>query len=392
MSDWLVSHEEVVEAVAGNEDRRVARDEQWRCTTEEKRRLLAAEIKIPFGLRKDQVEPVEDILTDVPELQKSLQEILGKQLAAGTISNYQSAVTRFQDFCDRAEYDYTQISERVIIHYLADLNDKKVSYGIICQVRPALVLLEEMHKGRSDCFTPRAERILEGAKRAAAERRPTVKKATQVTLDCLKGMVSRCITAKQEENRVDPYEFRTVYKAVVVYFTLCRFADYQQLQARHVEPVGEDVHITFPKAKNDQMHNGQVTVMKKNGTELCPVAMTHRYFRLLGLRMGEQNGDRRHLFCRIRKAGGSWAACSGQPASASKARENLKQLLDKSGIPSKGVSDKSFKMLGVTGMMEAGMTAEEVSIHGRWRSKDMPMRYKHNSAEYKTSMAAKVPF
>ena len=93
--------------------------------------------------------------------------------------------------------------------------------------------------------------------------------------------------------------------------------------------------------------------MKKNGTELCPVAMTHRYFRLLGLRLGEQNGDRRHLFCRIRKAGGSWAACSGQPASASKARENLKQLLDKSGIPSKGVSDKSFKMLGVTGMMEA---------------------------------------
>ena len=75
MSDWLVSHEEVVEAVAGNEDWRVARDEQWRCTTEEKRQLLAAEIKIPFGLRKDQVEPVEDILTDVPELQKSLQEI-----------------------------------------------------------------------------------------------------------------------------------------------------------------------------------------------------------------------------------------------------------------------------------------------------------------------------
>ena len=56
------------------------------------------------------------------------------------------------------------------------------------------------------------------------------------------------------------------------------------------------------------------------------------------------------------------------------------------------MSDKSFKMLGVTGMMEAGMTAEEVSIHGQWRSKDMPMRYKHNSAEYKTNMAAKVPF
>ena len=45
MSDWLVSHEEVVEAVAGNEDWRVARDEQWRCTTEEKSRAGRASPK-----------------------------------------------------------------------------------------------------------------------------------------------------------------------------------------------------------------------------------------------------------------------------------------------------------------------------------------------------------
>ena len=56
----------------------------------------------------------------------------------------------------------------------------------------------------------------------------------------------------------------------------------------------------------------------------------------------------------------------------------------------KGVTDKSFKMLGVMKMMEAGMTAEEVAIHGRWSSKDMPMRYKHNSDEYKSGVAAKL--
>ena len=42
-------------------------------------------------------------------------------------------------------------------------------------------------------------------------------------------------------------------------------------------------------------------------------------------------------------------------------------------------------------MMEVGMTAKEVAIHGWWRSKDILLRYKHNSDDYKSGVAAKIP-
>ena len=37
-------------------------------------------------------------------------------------------------------------------------------------------------------------------------------------------------------------------------------------------------------------------------------------------------------------------------------------------------------------MMAAGLSAEEVALHGRWKSAKMPLRYKHNSVEYKFSI------
>ena len=57
-----------------------------------------------------------------------------------------------------------------------------------------------------------------------------------------------------------------------------------------------------------------------------------------------------------------------------------------------GITDKSFKMLGVTSMMAAGLSAEEVALHGRWKSAEMPLRYKHNSTEYKFSISQRIPF
>jgi hypothetical protein len=60
------------------------------------------------------------------------------------------------------------------------------------------------------------------------------------------------------------------------------------------------------------------------------------------------------------------------------------------GVDGQGVTDKSFKMLGVTKTVEASAAAEEVALHGRWRSLDMPLRYKHNSKEFKLKTATKV--
>jgi hypothetical protein len=48
-------------------------------------------------------------------------------------------------------------------------------------------------------------------------------------------------------------------------------------------------------------------------------------------------------------------------------------------------------MLGVTETLKVGMTLEEVAQHGRWRTMEMPLRYKHNLTKYKAEIAGKIP-
>jgi hypothetical protein len=218
-----------------------------------------------------------------------------------------------------------------------------------------LVLEEEMKTGTSVAFTGRVDRYLDAATRLAAQRREPVKKATEVTLEQLKEMVAKHIMPHRRDIfKVNPFMFRTNYRLVIEYFTFCRLSDYRKLQARHFKKVGLHMEVTFPSSKNDQLHQGQVTVLAANGMELCPVRMTALYFGRFGLRFGQESGDLTYLHFKIRKENGTWTADGRVPASVSKAREELQTVLSDMSMKKIGVTDKSFKMLGVTSMLEKG--------------------------------------
>jgi hypothetical protein len=336
-------------------------------------------------------DAVATVLRKVPNLEDSIKELQNNVLAKGTMTNYAAGQRR--EFCGREGYPIEQLDETVLIHYIGELNARRTSHATLCQTKAALVLEDEMRNGKSVAFTDRVDRYLDAAKRLAAQRREPVKKATEVNLEQLKRMVAKHITPHRRDIfKVNPFRFRTIYRLVIEYFTFCRLSDYRKLQAKHFRKVGLNIEITFPSSKNDQMHQGQVTALAANGTELCPVRMTVLYFGRFGLQFGPENGDSTYLHFRIRKMQGQWQADGRVPASSSKAREELHDLLRDMDMDIAGVTDKSFKMLGVTSMIENGVQSEEVALHGRWRSIDMQLRYKHNSGRFKVAMAAKVPY
>ena len=61
------------------------------------------------------------------------------------------------------------------------------------------------------------------------------------------------------------------------------------------------------------------------------------------------------------------------------------------GVSTAAYTDKSVKMAGVTAAFEAGASPDDVMHAGRWRSAEIPLRYKHNSVQFKRSVAAKIP-
>jgi hypothetical protein len=63
------------------------------------------------------------------------------------------------------------------------------------------------------------------------------------------------------------------------------------------------------------------------------------------LKFGQENRDTTYLYFWIRKEQGMWQADGRVPASSSKAREELHELLHNMDMDSAGVTEKSFKML-----------------------------------------------
>ncbi len=305
------------------------------------------ELQLPLGLTRQGIDTVDDLLTRHPEMSAG-------PLADGTMKNYKGMLKKLQEFCRDKTCDYNKLTEVTILHFLAELNDKGARYAALNQVKPATVLLLEMQTGNESAFTKRADRWLEGAKRKAAKKRQPTRKAGEVTLGMLKAMVDKYITPfKDNIGAADIFRLRAVTKMVVEYFTFCRFADYKEVQAKHFEEIGVDLLVTFPSSKNDQYHNGQSTLLKRNGSNLCPVKIVKIYFKI-----GSQEGDTSYLHCVIRKRAGSRYADSRQAASQATSREEMTATLLDMGFHPVGITDKSFKMLGVTEALRAGMTLE----------------------------------
>ncbi len=182
-------------------------------------------------------------------------------------------------------------------------------------------------------------------------------------------MMAKHVTQyKNNIGEADVFKMRCVTKMVVEYFTLCRFADFQQLKAKNIEEVGEDLLITFPSSKN-----GQSTLLKQNGTHFSPVLIVKLYYKRMGFKFGTAASNNSYLHCVIRRVAGRRYGDGRQAASQATSREEITQTMTKMGFSARGVTDKSFKMLGVTQALKAKMTLEEVAQHGRWRTTEMPV-------------------
>ena len=119
---------------------------------------------------------------------------------------------------------------------------------------------------------------------------------------------------------------------------------------------------------------------------------TKLFFQRAGFLFANDGSDHSKVNCKIRKNGGSWVFQPTQVLGRTTAIEQLRKLLAKYGFPFMSVTDKSAKMEGVTQSLDAGVSLEEVQLHGRWKTLEMPMRYKRNSSNFKLKIGANVPY
>jgi hypothetical protein len=307
------------------------------------------------------------------------------------VSAYSTALRRFEDFCSEHSFPYPGFPSEAILLYIVQLVRLGVSFQVLANFKPSITYLD-LTLGRPSSFTPFLDLVLHGAKRTAAASASPAKKAPAVTPDMLHIVLDKFYTPfARSVAEIPPARFRTLFRIVLEYHTLCRLNCFRQLQAKHFDIVGDSIMITFPSAKNDQFHQGRSSFLVPTSTPYCPVAITKAYFRRFGLRFGQESGDSSFVNFQLRHHAATLLPIFHRSLSASTATRDLRLLFAAAGLPGVPITDKSIKMAGVSAAFAAGASTEDVMHIGRWRTTEIPLRYKLNTAEFKKSMASKVP-
>jgi hypothetical protein len=311
--------------------------------------------------------------------------------APGTVKCYTNLTMKFQQFCVDHDLSFPLYSSDTLLQFILHHIKNHASFSFLASIKPALALLDAATH-RPSPFNKYIDTVLAGAKRQRRAARGPVRKATPVPLDQIKLVLDTYVTPNIAHPELIPaVRFRTAFRVLVEYHTCCRFSCFAKLQARHFERVGPDIVITFPSAKNDQLHEGRTSVLAANGSLYCPARLAIAYFRCFGLRFGHAANDTSFVNFQLRRAAGSLRPIPHRSLSYTGATEDLRETLAAVGVDPTGTSDKSIKMAGVTAAYQAGATSEEVMHLGRWKTLSVPLQYKINSFAFKKRIAEKVP-
>ena len=176
---------------------------------------------------------------------------------------------------------------------------------------------------------------------------------------------------------------------MIIYCTLCRFDKFSRLTDTHFADKGDHVQIIFERRKNDQLGDNSRNVIAERAGELaCPVKLIRMYFNRFNLQF---EGSGKHVNFRIQKDGGRQIPLWNTSLSQSNATKCTRLLLAKHGFESDKFTEKSFKVQGVTELMNAWESAENVMVFGGWKRPTTPLHYRHISSQFLLGVASRLP-
>jgi hypothetical protein len=335
---------------------------------------------------------LSSVLQVEPTLQASMLACLSAAKSKGTVKNYSATVRRFESFCHLHGHQYPYFTSEAITQFILQQDVRQTGAAFICTIRPALTYLEKA-MNRPTAITPTIGLILEGAKRRARARAGPVKKAQPLEPEDLATILLAVFPPEDTIGLADTVEMRTAFRSMIEYHTLCRFDCFSHLQAKHFELIKDDIMITFPMAKNDQLHQGQQTCLAAApGSDLCPVRITKLYFRRFFLRFGEKENDSSFVNFQLRHQTMRLVPILNKSICRTTATSDLRKLCAKHGISGADkVTDKTVKVTGVTQAFTLGASETEVCHGGRWKTSAIPLRYKLNTYNFKKTIALKFP-
>ena len=228
--------------------------------------------------------------------------------------------------------------------------------------------------------------------RVVAMKRKPVRKAHAFAIDVLNELIDKLVTPHVDEPwKINASDFRGIVRCVVYYYTFCRYSDFQILTDKDVSDCGDHLEIFFKRSKNDQYYNGSLSVIVAQDKSTCPVKLIRLYFRRFNLIFSSELSTGTYLNFRLRTSGGPAVAIPNSRLSLTTATEKMRRTLAKVTSDAAKFTEKSFKVAGVTSLLDSGESLQNVMIAGRWRGLLTPQHYRDTSMRFRLDVASRIP-
>ena len=203
-------------------------------------------LKTPFNLPIECFPDYEAMLDEDPTCVDTVNVMLRGAVAKSTASNYKSVINRFHAFCMERGQEFPVFQTGAVLRFVKDSYEEGAGLGFFNKVIPALAMLEELIGVGTSALTGVVRQAVKALKRELAQNRGIVKKATGYSFRIIQVLVEREVLPYwAEPYKIDAGKFRAIFRAVIIYCTLCRFDDFCRLQDKHFSDHGDHVQIIF---------------------------------------------------------------------------------------------------------------------------------------------------
>ena len=311
---------------------------------------------------------------------ETANRLINKCKAPGTLRNYKSIINKLGDWAEENNINTEPLSIKDVAAFVCKLANDEVPLSELSKISPSLTLL---HQSQGFSTTPAVQEpyvrlLITGAKREAAERRKKPEKA-----DCLSKKQILEIVAKtlldenKQDSEINKIKARSAFRIWFMFRTWCRFDCYQRVTVQDIFIDEDSVSIFFCKAKNDQYYEGSSCTLKVLGREnkFCPKSIIEKYFSIMDF---SRTDTVEFLNCKIGIKKKKQVARAKESVSYTTALEDDKELCAEFGIEGK-ITEKSFKVSGVSEAFNQGISMEDAMYHGRWKGIQTSAIYCHQS-------------
>ena len=311
-------------------------------------------------------------------------------VAESTAGSYKSVVNRFRECCQEKGFEFPYFTKPAVLHFIQAQFAANCGMAFFQKLIPALALLEKVMDRSPSVLTDQVRGAVNSIVRELAKKRGIVKKAQGFSFNVIKVLVEKEITPFVAElSKINVFHFRSIFRAVVIYCTFCRFDDFSRLTTRDFSDQGDHIHIVFEHSKNDQFgDNSSSVIPARQGSDFCPVNLIRLYFRCFGLDFGQGN---KFVNFRLNKRAGRHVPMTSVSLSRSNATLYSRKLLTKHGFNGNKFTEKSMKVQGVTDLLDTGEPLENVMVSGRWKTQTTPLHYRNLSVNFRLAIAKNIP-